>query len=129
VQGRRARSRRRLYVLSIAVPAIAAHLGLTLDTEGAPINLTTGPLVETVAAHIYARHTENRYTPWDDLSPASRAPWITTAQGVVQSTTAEADRFRTLWDRHGKNDLLAERDAAQAALGRVNEFAEQHQKS
>jgi hypothetical protein len=42
---------------------------------------------------------------------------------------AEADRFRTPWDRHGKNDLLAERDAAQAALGRVNEFAEQHQKS
>lgn len=46
---------------------------------------------------------------------------------------AEADRYRTLWDRHGKNDLLAEvdrlrarnvqflaeRDAARAALERV----------
>ncbi|MNI99975.1 hypothetical protein D3C73_1592000 [compost metagenome] len=35
---------------------------------------------------------------------------------------AEADRFRMLWDRHGKNDLLAERDAARAALGRVREL-------
>ncbi|KRC37509.1 hypothetical protein [Oerskovia sp. Root22] len=34
----------------------------------------------------------------------------------------EADRFRTLWDRHGKNNLLAERDAARAALGRVTEL-------
>lgn len=35
---------------------------------------------------------------------------------------AEADRFRTLWDRHGKNDLLAERDAARAALERVTDL-------
>ncbi|GAA3217976.1 hypothetical protein ACFP63_08790 [Oerskovia jenensis] len=78
----------RLYVLSNAVPAIAAHLGLTLDTDGAPIAPTPGPLVDAVAAHIYARHTENRYTTWDDLSPAGRAPWIATAQGVIQLSTA-----------------------------------------
>ncbi len=71
--------------------AIAAHLGLTLDPEGAPITPTPGPLVETVAAHIYARHTENRYTDWDDLSPAGRAPWIATAQGVIQITATATE--------------------------------------
>ena len=81
----------RLYVLSNAVPAIAAHLGLTLDADGAPIALPLGPVVETVAAHIYARHTENRYTDWDDLSPVGRAPWITTAQSVIQLTTAATE--------------------------------------
>ncbi|KRD36824.1 hypothetical protein ASE27_10230 [Oerskovia sp. Root918] len=40
----------------------------------------------------------------------------------VDRLRAEADRYRTLWDRHGKNDLLAERDAARAALGRMTEL-------
>ena len=41
----------------------------------------------------------------------------------VDRLRAEADRYRTLWDRHGKNDLLAERDAARAALERVRAIA------
>lgn len=80
-------SAERIRVTLNTTTAIAAHLGLTLDTEGAPIAPTPGPLVEAVAAHIYARHTENRHTDWADLSPAGRAPWITTAQGVIQLTT------------------------------------------
>ncbi|MBD7949612.1 hypothetical protein [Oerskovia rustica] len=71
--------------------AIAAHLGLTLDAEGATIAPTPGPLVDAIAAHIYARHTENRYTTWEDLSPAGRAPWIATAEGVIQLATTATE--------------------------------------
>ena len=78
----------RIRVTLNTTTAIAAHLGLTLDAEGAPIAPTPGPLVDAVAAHIYARHPENRYTDWADLSPAGRAPWIATAEGVVQLATA-----------------------------------------
>lgn len=81
----------RIRITLNSTTAIAAHLGLTLDPEGAPIAPTPGPLVDAVAAHIYARHNDNRYTDWDDLSPAGRAPWITTAQSVIQLTTAATE--------------------------------------
>ena len=37
----------------------------------------------------------------------------------VQQAEQEADKFRNLWDRHGKNDLIAERDEALAKLDAV----------
>lgn len=81
----------RIRVTLNTTTAIATHLGLTLDPEGAPIAPTPGPLVDAVAAHIYARHTENRYTTWDDLSPAGRAAWIATAQSVIQLATTATE--------------------------------------
>lgn len=42
----------------------------------------------------------------------------------VRAAEAEADKFRTLWDRHGKNDLIAERDSARAKLDTVRALAE-----
>ncbi|MBE7701238.1 hypothetical protein H9623_13125 [Oerskovia sp. Sa1BUA8] len=65
----------------------------------------------------------------DDLTPRAREWARTRATGIgalvseladeVDRLRAENERYRNLWDRHGKNDLLAERDAARAALERV----------
>ena len=62
----------------------------------------------------------------DDLTEALRIAGQARGFAEIQrdEARAEADRFRTLWDRHGKNDLLAERDAARAALGRVRALVE-----
>lgn len=35
---------------------------------------------------------------------------------ALNAAEEEVDRWRTMWDRHGKNDLLAERDAARAEV-------------
>lgn len=35
---------------------------------------------------------------------------------AVEALLAENDRLRVMWDRSGKNDLIAERDALQAQL-------------
>lgn len=79
----------RLYVLSNAVPAIAGHLGITLDREGRAIAPPDGAsLVEAVAALTYARHTTETHRRWEDLGPRRRADWIATAEAVLRLTAA-----------------------------------------
>lgn len=51
-------------------------------------------------------------TPADyERTIAQDRAYIEQLEARVRDAENEADKFRTLWDRHGKNDLIAERDA------------------
>lgn len=51
---------------------------------------TFGDLVDTVAAYIYARHTENLHAEWEALDGDSRAPWLGTAEYIVRAAVDAA---------------------------------------
>lgn len=60
------------------------------------------------------------------------APTVAALEAEVERLRAEADRWRTMWDRYGKNDLIEQRDseraradAAEAVIERVRGVADE----